>query len=82
MRVGSWFEGLSSSPKFKNKALIIIAAMIISVLIDSQIGIIADFIPDYISSLLGILLYVGLTIFLILSSFYIIYHVKNIEKLT
>ena len=82
MKVRSWFEGLSSSPKSKNKVLIIIAAMIISVLIDSQIGIISDFIPDYISSLPGILLYVGLTIFLILSSFYIIYHVKSIEKLT
>ena len=68
MKVRSWFEGLSSSPKSKNKVLIIIAAMIISVLIDSQIGIISDFIPDYISSLPGILLYVGLTIFLILSS--------------
>lgn len=82
MKLGNWFEGISSSPKSKNKVVIIIVAMIISVLIDSQIGIIADFIPDYISSLPGILLYVGLTIFLILSSFYIIYHVKIVEGLT
>ena len=76
-------DGISSSVKPKNnKILIVFILMGISVIIDSQIGIIADFIPEYISSLPGILLYVGLTIFLILSSFYIIYHVKSFEKLT
>jgi len=55
--------------------------MVISVIIDSQIGIISDFIPEYISSLPGVLLYVGLTAFLILSSIFFIYHVKNTEKM-
>ena len=55
--------------------------MVIAIMIDSQVGIVADFIAEYISSLPGILLYVSLTIFLILSSFYFIYHIKSIEKL-
>ena len=55
--------------------------MVIAIMIDSQVGIVADFIAEYIYSLPGILLYVSLTIFLILSSFYFIYHIKSIEKL-
>ena len=83
MNIKNYVDGVSSSVKPKNnRILIVFIFMIISVIIDSQIGIVSDFIPEYVSSLPGILLYVGLTIFLILSSVFIIYHVKNIEKLT
>ena len=83
MNIGDYGDSISSSVKPKNnRTLIVFIFMGISVIIDSQIGIIADFIPEYISSLPGILLYVGLTVFLILSSFYIIYHVKSFEKIT
>lgn len=83
MNIRDYVDSISSSVKPKNnRILIVFIFMGISVIIDSQIGIIADFIPEYISSLPGILLYVGLTVFLILSSFYIIYHVKSFEKIT
>jgi hypothetical protein len=76
------FDRLVSSLKSKNnRILIVFVAMVIAIMIDSQVGIVADFIAEYISSLPGILLYVSLTIFLILSSFYFIYHIKSIEKL-
>lgn len=83
MNIRDYWDSLSSSVRPKNnRILIVFIFMGISVIIDSQIGIIADFIPEYVSSLPGILLYVGLTVFLILSSFYIIYHVKSFEKIT
>ena len=76
------FDRRISSLKSKNnRILIVFVAMVIAIMIDSQVGIVADFIAECISSLPGILLYVSLTIFLILSSFYFIYHIKSIEKL-
>src|SRR5215210_1725882 len=83
MNIRDYVDSILSSVKPKNnQILIVFIFMGISVIIDSQIGIIADFIPEYISSLPGILLYGGLTVFLILASFYIIYHVKSFEKIT
>ena len=82
MKVGNCLNWISSSLKSKYKVLIFIAVIVISVFIDSQIGIIADFIPEYLSSIPGILLFVGLIVFMILSAFYIINHVKSIENLT
>jgi len=83
MNIGNNKDGMSSSVKSKNSwILIVFIFMGISVIIDSQIGIVADFIAEYISSLPGVILYVGLTIFLIISPFFIINHVKNVEKLT
>jgi hypothetical protein len=83
MNIRGYVDSILSSVKPKNnRTLIVFIFMGISVIIDSQIGIISDFIPEYISSLPGILLYGGLTVFLILSSFYIIYHVKSFEKIT
>ena len=55
--------------------------MVISILIDSQIGYIADFIPEYLSSTAGVMLFVSLIVFLVLSSFFMIYYVKRIEDL-
>ncbi len=76
------FDRLISSLKSKNnRILIVFVAMVIAIMIDSQVGIVADFIAENIYSLPGILLYVSLTIFLILSSFYFIYLIKSIEKL-
>ena len=80
MKVGNCLNRISSSLKSKDKVLIFIVVIVISVFIDSQIGIIADFIPEYLSSIPGILLFVGLIVFMILSAFYIINHVKSIEN--
>ena len=83
MKIGNWSDRISSSLKSKNNSVpIIIVAMVISILIDSQIGIIADFIPEYLSSTAGVLLFVSLMVFLVLSSFFMIYYVKRIEDLT
>ena len=74
---------MSSSLKPQdNRFLIFFVAIVITVLVDSQIGIISDFISDYVSSLLGIFLFIGLASFSIVSSFFLIKYVKRINILT
>ena len=82
MKIGNWLDRISSLKSKNNSVPIIIVVMVVSVLVDSQIGIIADFIPEYLSSPTGLTLFVSLTLFSILSSFFLIYYVKRIEDLT
>lgn len=83
MKIGTWLDRLSSPLYSKNNFVpFIIVVLIISILIDSQIGIIADFIPEYLSSPLGVSLFIGLTVFSILISFFMINYVKRINRLT
>ena len=83
MKIGNWFDRLTSSLKSKNSYVpIIIVIMVVSVLVDSQLGIIADFIPEYLSSPTGLALFVSLTVFSIFSSYYLINNVKHINSLT
>ena len=76
-------DDISSSLKPKSKLfLIFFVAIVITILVDSQIGIISDFISEYVSSPLGVSLFVGLTVFSILSSFFIINYVRRTNSLT
>ena len=76
-------EGISASLKPNSKLfLIFFVAMVITVVVDSQIGIISDFISEYVTSPLGVSLFVALTVFSILSSFFIITYVKRVNSLT
>ena len=83
MKIGNWLDRISSSLESKNNSVpIIILVMVVSVLVDSQLGIIADFIPEYLSSPTGLTLFVSLTMFAIFSSFFLINNVKRINSLT
>src|ERR1044072_9733284 len=76
-------DGISASLKPNSKLfLIFFVAMVITVLVDSQIGIISDFISEYVSSPLGVSLFVGLTVFSILSSFFMINYIRRVNYLT
>ena len=76
-------EGISASLKPNSKLfLIFFVAMVITVVVDSQIGIISDFISEYVSSPLGVSLFIGLTVFSILSSFFMINYVRRVNSLT
>jgi hypothetical protein len=76
-------DDISSSLKPKSKLfLIFFVALVITILVDSQIGIISDFISEYLSSPLGVSLFVSLTVFSILSSFFIINYVRRTNSLT
>ena len=83
MTIRNYLIGVSSSVKPKNNmVLIVFIAIVITVLVDSQIGIIADFIPEYLTSPFGISLFVGLTIFSIFSSFFMINYIRRISSST
>ena len=82
MPVGNFFQRVSSTLNSNNnKLFLVIIATIICVLIDSQLGIIADFIPEYLSSSGGIALFLGLIIVFILASYLMLKYIKNINKL-
>ena len=83
MKIGNWFDRILSSLKSKNNLVpIIIVIMVVSVLVDSQLGVIADFIPEYLSSPTGLVLFVSLIVFSILSSFFMINYIRRVNSLT
>ena len=83
MNFRNYVDGISSSLKSKNNGfLIVFIAIVITVLVDSQIGLVADFIPEYLTSSFGISLFIGLTVFSIFSSFFMINYARRINSLT
>jgi hypothetical protein len=68
-------------PKFDNrKFLILMIIVIITVMIDSEIGIVADFIPEQISSIWGIGVFLGIAIIFVVSQYFILSYLKQINK--
>ena len=53
--------------------------VIITVMIDSGLGIVADFIPEQISSIWGIGVFLGIVIIFVVSHYFILY-LKQINK--
>jgi hypothetical protein len=83
MKIRNYLDSASSSLKPKsNVFLILFVAIVFAVLVDSQTGIVSDFIPEYLSSSFGVSLFVGLTVFSIFSSFFMINYVRRINSLT
>ena len=83
MNFRNYVDGVSSFLKSKNNGfLIVFIAIVITVLVDSQIGLVADFIPEYLTSSFGISLFVGLTVFSIFASFFMINYARRINSLT
>ncbi len=67
--------------KFDNKKfLILIIIVIITIMIDSEIGIVADFIPNQFSSSWGISVFLGITIIFVVSQYFILSYLKQINK--
>ena len=67
--------------KFDNKKfLILIIVVIITIMIDSQIGYVADFIPNQLSSIWGIGVFLGVAIIFVLSQYFILSYLKEIKK--
>ena len=66
---------------FNNKKfLILMIAVIITVLIDSEIGVVADFIPSQLSSNLGIAAFISIAIIFAVTQYFILAYVKQINK--
>ena len=67
--------------KFDNKKfLILMIVVIITIMIDSEIGIVADFIPNQLSSIWGVGVFLGIAIIFVLSQYFILSYLKEIKK--
>ena len=67
--------------KFDNKKfLILIIIVIITIMIDSEIGIVADFIPNQLSSSWGISVFLGIAIIFVVSQYFILSYLNQINK--
>ena len=62
------------------KLLVLFAVVVVTILIDSEVGIVSDFIPEKISSSAGISLFVCTTVIFAISGFFILSYVKQIGK--
>ncbi|HSF51700.1 MAG TPA: hypothetical protein VLA74_13150 [Nitrososphaeraceae archaeon] len=67
--------------KFDNKKfLILMIIVIITIMIDSEIGIVADFIPHQLTSIWGIGGFLGIAILFVVSQYFILSYIKQINK--
>ena len=54
--------------------------VIVTLLIDSQIGYIADFIPEQLSSGMGVAGFIGITIIFAITQYFILLYIKQSNK--
>jgi len=62
------------------KLLALFTVVVATILIDSEVGVVSDFIPEKISSSAGISLFVCTAIIFVISGFFILSYVKQIGK--
>ncbi len=62
------------------KLLVLFAVVVATILIDSEVGVVSDFIPEKISSSAGISLFVCTAIIFTISGYFILSYVKQIGK--
>jgi hypothetical protein len=64
------------------KLLILMVVVIITILIDSEIGYIADFIPEQLSSSTGLAAFIGIAIVFAVTQYFILSYIKQSNKET
>jgi hypothetical protein len=62
------------------KLLLLFAVVVATILIDSEVGVVSDFIPEKISSSAAISLFVCTAVIFAISGFFILSYVKQIGK--
>ena len=62
------------------KLLILMVVVIITILVDSEIGIIADFIPEQLSSSLGVAVFIAIAIIFAITQYFILAYIKQSNK--
>ena len=64
---------------FDDRKLLVLFGIVVStILIDSEVGVVLDFIPEIISSNAGILLFIGSAIIFAITGFFILSHIRQI----
>ena len=60
--------------------LILMGVVIITILVDSEIGVIADFIPEQLSSSVGLATFIGIAIIFAATQYFILSYIKQSNK--
>jgi hypothetical protein len=75
------FSGFSVVSRFDSENLLILMGfVIITILVDSEIGVIADFIPEQISSSVGLATFIGIAIIFAATQHFILSYIKQSNK--
>ena len=62
------------------RLLITMAVVIITIIVDSEIGLVADFVPEQISSNVGLAAFMGVAIIFAVTQFCILVYIKQTNK--
>jgi hypothetical protein len=72
------FSGFSVVSRFDSENLLILmGVVIITILVDSEIGVIADFIPEQLSSSVGLATFIGIAIIFAVTQHFILSYIKQ-----
>jgi hypothetical protein len=67
--------------RFDNENLLILMGFVtITILVDSEIGVIADFIPEQLSSSVGLATFIGIAIIFAVTQHFILSYIKQSNK--
>lgn len=83
IRVGQKIEGTESHSFFRldnTRLLVLVSVIVLASMIDSQIGYIADFIPDKIATPEGIALFIGMNAVLAIGGYLLLAHIHARNK--
>jgi hypothetical protein len=62
------------------KLLILMVVVVITILVDSEIGVIADFIPEQLASRLGVAAFIAIAIIFAITQYFILTYIKQSNK--
>jgi hypothetical protein len=75
--------GFSTGLRFNSKRLFVLMVVVtFTTIVDSEIGVVADFIPTQLSSSTGIALFIGIVIIFAIGQYFILAYIKQIDENT
>ena len=75
------FPSVLSVSRFDGRKLLVIMIIVaVTLTVESQIGIVADFIPEQLASSMGIAVFIGIWVIFTVTQYYILAYVKQNNK--
>jgi hypothetical protein len=75
--------GFSTGLRFNSKRLFVLMVVVtFTTIVDSEIGVVADFIPTQLSSSTGVALFIGIVIIFAIGQYFILAYIKQIDENT
>lgn len=73
----------STGLRFNSKKLFVLMVVVtFTTIVDSEIGVVADFIPSHLSSSIGVALFIGIVIIFAIGQYFILAYIKQIDENT